>query len=544
MTQTEIRDLPTPAGFLERAAAAGLVIESPLVSGSLVVDLDTYTVTLDGMALDLSPRQLELLAVFLAAPGRVWSRDQLHRLCWGDVSPRVGSTCSCAGSAPRPAARSSATSATGAGRCTARAEPYRDRLPTPGGRGRGDGRPQGGLSGSCCRWSALSFAHVFEGFAGARRDRAQRLYSSLMCSTDSRDLAALLGVLPAVDVTRFGVEELKAVGRAAARLGGAGRGAARGRGRGAVGPDRGDGPGRGRVGAGRVVGPQRDGVDPRRRPDGGGDRDRVAGAAAVGRRGAGRGGPAGPGGGAGPGPAPRVGSGAGAADQVDAALGLADQTLVRAAVEQEPAGLRVTLRGWLADHTPEVLEQDARDAHRRRRLTLSGLLDGSHRVTGSLPGPDAEALHTALAAYAGKTGADDPRTLGQRQADALVELARRAIAPGCPQTAGLPTRVTLIAPVEALTRDRARVVPTVPVMGRCRWGAGCSPACSLPSSSAKRPVTPTPPRSCSAKTARSSCSARPPAPSPTRYAAPSSPGTGTAAPAAAAGPPPAAKSTT
>ena len=37
--------------------------------------------------LPVSPRQVELLAVFLAAPGRVWSREQLHWICWGDATP-------------------------------------------------------------------------------------------------------------------------------------------------------------------------------------------------------------------------------------------------------------------------------------------------------------------------------------------------------------------------------------------------------------------------------------------------------------------------
>jgi two-component system alkaline phosphatase synthesis response regulator PhoP len=51
-----------------------------------VVDLAAYTVSLNGAELDLSPRQVELLALFLSAPGRVWSRDQLHWVCWGDTS--------------------------------------------------------------------------------------------------------------------------------------------------------------------------------------------------------------------------------------------------------------------------------------------------------------------------------------------------------------------------------------------------------------------------------------------------------------------------
>lgn len=79
---------PRAAGsFLERAAAAGVEIDSPVRSGQLLVDLAGYTATLDGADLDLSPRQVELLALFLSAPGQVWSREQLHEVCWGDTSP-------------------------------------------------------------------------------------------------------------------------------------------------------------------------------------------------------------------------------------------------------------------------------------------------------------------------------------------------------------------------------------------------------------------------------------------------------------------------
>ena len=102
MTTTHATALPTPqpartplrsvdhlpAGdFVSRAADAGVEVTSPLTSGALVVDLTGYTVTLDGTELDLSPRQVELLALFLSGPRKVWSREQLHWVCWGDTSP-------------------------------------------------------------------------------------------------------------------------------------------------------------------------------------------------------------------------------------------------------------------------------------------------------------------------------------------------------------------------------------------------------------------------------------------------------------------------
>ena len=80
-------DVGPSSGFLDRAADAGVEVSSPLVSGPLVVDLAGYSVTLDGEELDLSPRQVELLALFLAGRRRVWSRQQLHWVCWGDTAP-------------------------------------------------------------------------------------------------------------------------------------------------------------------------------------------------------------------------------------------------------------------------------------------------------------------------------------------------------------------------------------------------------------------------------------------------------------------------
>jgi len=70
-----------------RLTEAGVVVEGPLVHGPLVVDLASYSVAVNGEVLDLSARQVELLAVFLAAPRKVWSRDQLNWLCWGDTTP-------------------------------------------------------------------------------------------------------------------------------------------------------------------------------------------------------------------------------------------------------------------------------------------------------------------------------------------------------------------------------------------------------------------------------------------------------------------------
>lgn len=83
-----LRSVPPepPSDFPARLRAAGLTVEGPLQYADLVVDLPSYVVTKGGEVLDLSARQVELLALFLAAPRKVWTRDQLHWVCWGDTA--------------------------------------------------------------------------------------------------------------------------------------------------------------------------------------------------------------------------------------------------------------------------------------------------------------------------------------------------------------------------------------------------------------------------------------------------------------------------
>lgn len=78
------------AGFLRRAAECGVRLRGPFArsaaAGRIRVDLRRYAVTVDGAPVECTPRQVELLAIFLASPDRVWSREQLHWVCWGDTS--------------------------------------------------------------------------------------------------------------------------------------------------------------------------------------------------------------------------------------------------------------------------------------------------------------------------------------------------------------------------------------------------------------------------------------------------------------------------
>ena len=67
--------------ILRRRGAAGE--DSRLRYRDLTLDLDSREALLDGRALDLTAREFELLHTFLAAPGRVFTREMLLAKLWG-----------------------------------------------------------------------------------------------------------------------------------------------------------------------------------------------------------------------------------------------------------------------------------------------------------------------------------------------------------------------------------------------------------------------------------------------------------------------------
>jgi len=60
--------------------------------GAVEVDLGERRVTVDGAPVDMTAREFDLLAFFLAHPGRVFSRDQLTRAVWGTLYIGTGRT--------------------------------------------------------------------------------------------------------------------------------------------------------------------------------------------------------------------------------------------------------------------------------------------------------------------------------------------------------------------------------------------------------------------------------------------------------------------
>ena len=67
---------------LRRSQPQAQKSENLLSMGGLIVNLDQYTVAVDGVRITLTHKEFELLRLFLSSPGRVFSREQLFQLVW------------------------------------------------------------------------------------------------------------------------------------------------------------------------------------------------------------------------------------------------------------------------------------------------------------------------------------------------------------------------------------------------------------------------------------------------------------------------------
>lgn len=83
--------LVKPFGMLEMVSRVKAVlrrcrpteVEHLLKAGSLVVNLDEHTVTIDNERIQLTLKEFELLRLFLSRPGIAFTRDQLFNDLWG-----------------------------------------------------------------------------------------------------------------------------------------------------------------------------------------------------------------------------------------------------------------------------------------------------------------------------------------------------------------------------------------------------------------------------------------------------------------------------
>jgi hypothetical protein len=129
----------------------------------------------------------------------------------------------------------------------------------------------------------------------------------------------------------------------------------------------------------------------------------------------------------------------------------AEPVLVEAASRLDPPLLRQAVGYLLQVADPEGADAARERRHDRRGLWLSPTLDGMVAIDGLL---EAEAGHTVLAALeplACPAEAHDRRLGGQRTADALTELARRALEGGrLPKTGGVRPQLLVTVDLDSL----------------------------------------------------------------------------------------------
>ena len=111
------------------------------------------------------------------------------------------------------------------------------------------------------------------------------------------------------------------------------------------------------------------------------------------------------------------------------ALTTCEDTVVAFARDHSAKDLRGFLDVLVQNYRPDDHDNDAEAARTKRHARLSASLDGWWHLTGFLDPATGAALAAALDVYADKTSPDDHRTAGNRTADALAEIAHKALAP-------------------------------------------------------------------------------------------------------------------
>jgi hypothetical protein len=129
----------------------------------------------------------------------------------------------------------------------------------------------------------------------------------------------------------------------------------------------------------------------------------------------------------------------------------ADEILAGAAAKVDPDELRMVcdrIRDYVAPDGSEPLE-----LFEKRELTFSDV-GGMTAVRGQLDPEGAAAVREAIDALMKPPGPDDCRTTGQRRADALVDLARGALAHGdLPTVGGMQPQVGILLTPQTLLYD-------------------------------------------------------------------------------------------
>ena len=129
----------------------------------------------------------------------------------------------------------------------------------------------------------------------------------------------------------------------------------------------------------------------------------------------------------------------------------AEPVLLEAASRLDPPLLRQAV-GYLRQVAdPEGADRDRERRHERRRVWLSPTFDNMVAIDGLLEPEAGQIVLAALEPLARPADAEDSRNGGQRNADALAELARRALEGGrLPQTGGVRPQLLVTVDLETL----------------------------------------------------------------------------------------------
>jgi hypothetical protein len=129
----------------------------------------------------------------------------------------------------------------------------------------------------------------------------------------------------------------------------------------------------------------------------------------------------------------------------------AEPVLVEAARRLDPPRLRRAMAHLRLVADPDTADHDTERRHQQRGLWLAATWEGMVAVDGLLDPEAGQTLLAALEPLARPTNASDPRSGGQRRADALTELARRSLEAGrLPQTAGVRPQLLVTVDLDSL----------------------------------------------------------------------------------------------
>jgi hypothetical protein len=129
----------------------------------------------------------------------------------------------------------------------------------------------------------------------------------------------------------------------------------------------------------------------------------------------------------------------------------AEPVLVEAARRLDPPRLRRVIGHLQLVADPDGADRRAERRHQQWGLWLAPTLEGMVAVEGLLEAEAGQLLLAALEPLTRPTSAEDARSGGQRRADALAELARRALESGrLPQTGGVRPQLTVTVDLDSL----------------------------------------------------------------------------------------------